>query len=627
MAVNDDQFQGPHRADGTLGAQINQRIPGGSFARRTVAIDAPAVILTVMRAENMLLEHLTALYGVTTAQRVLPRLNALLDAWSGKLPALSPTRALGELPLTERDALLITYADQVREPGVAPLQTLGAFATRHLPGLVSGIHLLPFYPWSSDDGFSVKDYYAVDPAFGTWDDIQKLSQNFDLMFDAVINHLSAQSEWFKKFLAGDPAFQDFFVSVDDAPDLSRVIRPRALPLLTEFPSFAGPRRIWTTFSADQVDLNLRNPEVLLALLDVLLFYMGQGARLIRLDAIAFLWKEAGTTCLHLPQTHRVIQLMRAMVDAVAPRTLLITETNVPHVDNVSYFGNGTNEAHLVYNFALPPLVMHSFAAGNALKLTAWARALAVPSRQVTYFNFLASHDGIGINPVRGILTEAEIDGLVARTIEHGGLISYKHLPDGSKAPYEMNISYFDALSNPASTEPDDTQIRRSLCAHAIQFALAGLPGIYFHSLFGSRGDRAGADTSGIPRRINRQKIDRSTLEKSLADPASRPARVFAGMRSLLHVRGASPAFHPSAPQETIAADPRLFVLRRHSADWREEMLCVQNVSGETVNTVLPAPLRKDGTWRAVIGTSPGIIARESTTVAPYEVIWARRDGG
>ena len=439
---------------------------------------------------GVLFDHLVALYGEATAQKFQPDLERLLNKWRGSLPA-SPalTRAMpAALPLSERDALLITYADQVSATGETPLRTLGDFSQAHLQGIVSGIHLLPFYPWSSDDGFSVKDYYAVDPAFGTWADIRRLGEHFQLMFDAVFNHMSAQSEWFKKFISGDPGYQDFFVTVEQTPDLSQVVRPRALPLLTEFETAAGLRRVWTTFSADQVDVNARNPAVLLALIDVLLFYVSQGARYIRLDAIAFLWKEIGTACLHLPHTHRIVQMMRSVLEEVAPNTLLITETNVPHVDNLSYFGDGTNEAHLVYNFALPPLVLHTLATGDATKLTQWAQSLRLPSSCVALFNFLASHDGIGVNPARGILENAEIDALVARTLERGGFISYKHLPDRSQVPYEMNINFFDALANP--DESPDASIARAICAHAIQFAIIGVPGIYFHSLFGSRGDRA-----------------------------------------------------------------------------------------------------------------------------------------
>lgn len=541
--------------------------------------------------------YLTDLYGPGGASEVLPQLVRLLET-AVRANVSAPTQQL-----SERDVLLIAYADQLRADDEMPLATLAGFARERLRGVVSGIHLLPFYPWSSDDGFSVKDFFAVDAAFGDWADIDGFRPDFDLMFDAVFNHMSAQGEWFRKFLADEPEFRDFFVTVPENPDLSEVVRPRALPLLTEFQAARGPEKVWTTFSADQVDLNFKNPAVLLATVRALLFYVQHGAKFIRLDAIAYLWKEVGTSCIHLPQTHRVIQLMRAVLDEVAPGVRLITETNVPHTDNISYFGDGTNEAQLVYNFALPPLVLHSLATGNVEKLTRWAATLDTPAPQTTFFNFLASHDGIGMNPARGILSQAEIDALVARATEHGGFVSYKHNSDGSKSPYELNITYFDALSNPAAGEPEDVPIKRFLVAHAIQFALAGVPGIYFHSLFGSRNDRAGAETSGIHRRINRQKLSRVELEAELAQSDSLRVRVFEGLSQLLAQRRANPAFAPQARQQLLNLDARVFAVERESADGQHRMRCLHNVSNETVSLTAGKEM-------------PGL-----GSLAPYEVRW------
>ena len=260
--------------------------------------------------------------------------------------------------------------------------------------------------------------------------------------------LPSQHEWFQAFLKDDPQYRDYFIVVEGNPDLSQVVRPRALPLLTTFDTPSGPKQVWTTFSADQVDLNFRNPDVLLEIIDTLLFYVAQGAQFIRLDAIAYLWKEIGTSCIHLPQTHRVIRLFRSVLDAVAPHVMLITETNVPHNENISYFGNGRDEAQMVYNFALPPLVLHTFHTGNSRVLSKWAAGLNLPSDHTTFFNFLASHDGIGVNPARGILSDIEIDALIERVIQHGGLVSYKDDASGVQIPYELNINYFDALSDP-----------------------------------------------------------------------------------------------------------------------------------------------------------------------------------
>lgn len=519
------------------------------------------------------------LYGEPKASGILLRLQTRLARFreQSRPPAFAePTTQA----FTQRDVLLITYADQVRNGSESPLSTLAEFCARHLKGTISGVHLLPFYPWSSDDGFAVKDFCAVEPSYGTWEDIARLGANLDLMFDAVINHVSAQGEWFQRFLANDPRYVDFFITVGGSSDLSQVVRPRALPLLTEFAATSGPRKVWTTFSADQVDLNFKNPAVLLAALEALLFYVSRGARFIRLDAIAFLWKEIDTACLHLPQTHRIIQLLRAVLDAVAPHVLLITETNVPHSDNISYFGDGTNEAQLVYNFALPPLVLHALQTGNAEKLTRWAQSLELPSDRVTFFNFLASHDGIGLNPARGILSDAEIDALVRHTLEHGGFISYKDMPDGTRWPYEMNINYLDALSNPAAGEPVELAARKFLTAHAIMLSLRGVPGIYFHSMFGSRGDRPGAEASGIPRRINREKLDRVRLEVELNETGSLRGCVWSGLKELLRIRCAHIAFHPQAVQRVLATDGGVFAVCRIGPEKNERVICLHNVSAQ-----------------------------------------------
>ena len=555
---------------------------------------------------NAIAAELAFLYGAERARSIEPRLRKLIPPSGTPTPRSElrrdpgngppPPRGERGLALTQRDVVLITYGDQVREPGTAPLRTLGAFLGDHASELISGVHVLPFYPSSSDDGFSVIDYRAVDPALGGWDDIAAIGRRFDLMFDAVLNHVSAGSEWFRRFLADDPAYRGWFITVQDDPDLSQVVRPRTLPLLTPFQTPSGERRVWTTFSADQVDLNVADPDVLLELLDVLLFYVRRGARFIRLDAIAYLWKEIGTPCIHLPRTHAAIRLMRAVLDEVAPEVLLITETNVPHRDNVSYFGDGTDEAQLVYNFALPPLVLHAIATGRAAALASWAAELRLPSDRVTFFNFLASHDGIGVNPVRGILPRSDIDAMVERALAHGGFVSYKHDPDGSKSPYELNIGYFDALSDPAAPEAIETQVRRFVAAHAIMLAMPGVPGIYFHSLFGSRGDRAGAEASGIPRRINRQKLALAELERDLADPGSLRSRVVAGLGGLLGMRRSCTAFHPAGRWEVIAGDPRVLAIRRLAPAGGPSVLCLHNVSGERV---------------------------EALGLDPYEVRWSR----
>ncbi|MEW5719281.1 MAG: sugar phosphorylase [Chloroflexota bacterium] len=566
-----------------------------------------------MKPQKNSLSHLIELYGNDLGRATLTRLATVLDKYRGRIP---PPRAPG---LTARDAILITYGDQVRAPHQVPLRTLADFCATHLRDVVSGVHILPFYPYSSDDGFSVLDYRVVNPALGSWEDIARLRQNFRLMFDLVANHVSAQSEWFQEFLRGDSGYADYFIRVPEGADLSQVVRPRALPVLTQFATPSGIQNVWTTFSADQIDLNYRNPDVLIEIIDVLLSYVARGAEFIRLDAIAFLWKEFGTPCLHLPQTHRIIQLLRAVLDEIAPHVMLITETNVPHQDNLAYFGDGANEAQMVYNFALPPLTLHAFHTSDASTLSRWASALTLPSTRVTFFNFLASHDGIGLTPARGILSDAELGALVARARTHGGFVSNRNNPDGTTSPYELNINLFDALNDPHAPKSLETQVDRFIAAQAIMLAFVGVPGIYFHSLFGSRGWREGVARTGNNRTINREKLERAALERELADAGSRRHKIFVRYANLLRARTAHPAFNPYGAMKVLDAGPTIFALLRGESPGA--VLCLQNVSafGQTVERDIVGLL--DSQRVIDLLTEQVLDANQARMLSPYQSRW------
>ena len=351
------------------------------------------------------------LYGYGRADTVVRHVDRLLrvhDAHSTPEMRAAEASFDPRQRFTEKDAVLITYGDLVISEGRTPLQTLSDFATLFFRGLVTTIHVLPFFPSSSDRGFSIVSYEEVDPKLGSWDEIARLGQGFRLMFDGVFNHVSAKSRRFQKFLAGDPEYDRFFrvfssrEEIDD--DLLRlVLRPRTSDLLSEFATVEGTRWLWTTFSRDQIDLNFRHPRVLVEVLEILLYYVRRGADLVRLDAVTYIWHELGTSCAHLRQTHEVVKLVRDVLDAAAPHVALVTETNVPHADNVTYFGDGSDEAQMVYNFALPPLVLHAFVTGSAEVLSGWAAGLVPPSETTAFFNFLDSHDGIGLMGARGIL--------------------------------------------------------------------------------------------------------------------------------------------------------------------------------------------------------------------------------
>ncbi len=579
------------------------------------------------------------LYGAEAGAEIWPPLAARLAAFPGRVASSLRQEAVAAATarrgLTERDAILITYGDQFREPGRPPLQTLHDFLNDHLHDVISGVHILPCFPYSSDDGFSVIDYRRIDPALGDWDDVVAIGRDYRLMFDFVANHISQHSAWFQAFRRGEAPYRDYFIVVDPGADLSQVVRPRALPLLTpvEVADATGrhTRHVWTTFSDDQIDLNYANPQVLLEMTDVLLEYAARGAEIIRLDAIAYLWKSIGTSCIHLPQTHAVVKLWRAVLDAVAPHVLLITETNVPHADNISYFGRplaetgSTPEAQRAYNFPLAPLTWHALQAGDASRLTVWAAALQPPTPTAAFFNFIASHDGIGVLPARGILADAEIEGLVAQTLAHGGRVSYKANPDGSTSVYELNITLYDFLNDPDRPDPA-RDVARFLASQAILLSLAGVPGIYVHSLFGSRNCHACFAETGRARSLNRQKFARAALESVLDDPASHERSVFDGYRRLLRARRAEPAFHPAGGQQVLDLGPAVFAVLRTPPHAGRPVLCMTRVVPQPQSLALSpasgacyAPYG----WRDLIGGGvyPAAPGQIEVGLAGYQTIW------
>lgn len=535
------------------------------------------------------LRLLTFLYGSETAAAVAPRVERLVAA---ARPAGIRDR------WSERDVWLITYPDQFRAPGEAPLRTLDRFFSDHLDPWMNGLHVLPFYPWTSDDGFSVTDFSQVDPIYGTWGDVEALAARRRLGVDAVLNHMSASSGWFRGFLDGDPRYAGFFRTADPGADLSAVVRPRTSPLLTPFESPAGTRHVWTTFSADQVDLDYANPEVLLAVLEAVLGYGDRGAGFIRLDAVGLLWKEEGTSCMHLPQTHAVVQLLRSCLDDAHPGVLVLTETNVPHAENVSYFGDGTvPEAQMVYQFPLAPLVLHTLRRGDAGDLSVWAAGLDLPVPGTTFFNFLASHDGVGVRPLEGLVAPGAVEALVELTAAAGGQVSSRAGPDGAPVPYELNSTWYDLLA--AGVDSQAAGLARHFASHAIMLALRGIPGLYVHSLFASPNDHHGFAASGRARSLNRSKFtDSAELDANLADPSSRAARALAGLQRMCRWRASHPAFHPDAGQRILDLGTQLFAVEREGVGGARALVVV-NVTGDEV------PLRLSGTWAAFDGGEPG----------------------
>ncbi len=547
-------------------------------------------------------------YGRETGGPLADALIALALTRRAEMP---PARAEG---WSERDAMLITYGDTIREAGQMPLRALGAFLRKHLGSSVSLVHLLPHFPFSSDDGFSVIDYRKVREDLGDWDDVEALAADYRLVFDAVVNHVSQHSDYVKGHCSGDPARADFAVAIPEGTDTSSVLRTRNLPLLHPFETVRGVEWLWTTFSADQVDLNFRNPAVLVEVTDVLLFYAVRGASMLRLDAIPYLWKELGTSCAHLPQTHEIIKLWRDLLDLAAPHLLLLTETNVPHKENVSYFGERGDEAQIIYNFSLPPLLLWALHSGDASVLTRWAATLDYIGPRATYLNITATHDGIGMRPTEGILTEVQRQELCDLARRHGGDITGKRNADGSVSFYELNVTYFDALNDPAAARPLDEQIDRFVLSQAVPMALMGVPAFYLPAMLGTRNDQALVVSTGRARSINRSSFDVAALERELADPGGLRARVLARIKRLLDLRATLPAFHPDAAQEIPDLGPSVFAVLRRDAATGQTVLACHNVASATAAVRLP-----EGAWRDAIADSRPALG--DVSLPPFAVCW------
>lgn len=517
---------------------------------------------------------------------------------------------------SQRDIVLITYGDSLHKKGDAPLNTLYKFAKRYLKGVFSTVHILPFFPFSSDDGFSVKDFFSVNADLGSWKNIKALGNDFQLMFDYVLNHISAESDWFKKYLRKEKGFEELAIEVDPSIDLSRVIRPRSLPLLNEVKKISEKTvHVWTTFSADQIDLNYKSIDVLEKMVEVLLYYVNQGARILRLDAIAYLWKEIGTNCIHLTQTHDLVKLFRKILDLVAPDVMILSETNVPHNENISYFGDGSNEAQMVYNFTLPPLLFYSFVKEDSTALSTWAKGLHLESESNTFFNFTASHDGIGVRPLEGILPNDEIKQLIEIVKENGGYVAYKLNPDGSESPYELNITYIDALLN-KKMEIDKYHSNRFLASQAIQYTLPGVPATYIQSLLGSRNWEEGVRLTNRARTINREKLQIDNVLSELENPESFRSKIFYKYFELIKARRRQPAFHPNAPFKIIEVGSKAFAIARYCKD--QVIYAITNISSKPVTV----SLSEDGAPNRMNDLLTGsYLNKSSVRLKPYQYVW------
>lgn len=570
----------------------------------------------VVQLRQRIEERVRNVYGEDQVTSVTDR---IFKTTSLKSKAIQATQEQNKWD--EHDILAITYADSIQRRGELPLNTLYDFSQRELKQCINKLHILPFCPYSSDDGFSVIDYNSVNPDHGDWHHIERFQQHFTVMADLVLNHCSSQSKWFQNFCTNTDPGKDYFIDASRFSDLSQVIRPRSTPLLTTVQTNDGEKEVWCTFSEDQVDLDFANPDVLIEILKIIQLYLDRGIRIFRFDAVAFLWKEDGTNCVHRPQTHELIKLLRLVIEQLEPSAIIITETNVPNKENLSYFGNG-NEAHLIYNFSLPPLLLYTMLSGDCRHLKKWMMSMPPARRGRAYLNFIASHDGIGLRPAEGLLTESEQKNLIGTIRQFGGEISMRRTPEGDLKPYEANISLYSALAGTIADGHDEWQQERFICAHTIMLALEGLPAFYIHSLLATENDHQSVAEAGELRAINRHHWCADQLEDSLNDPEQHHKAVFDELRRRINIRRNQAAFHPNATQYTLHFGNQVFAFWRESLDRNQSIFALHNISHVTQTIPLvELNLIATETWYDVLNGDHYDHNDSHIELPPYSCVW------
>ena len=521
----------------------------------------------------------------------------------------------------QRDVVLITYGDSIITDDEMPLNTLHHFLMQNCYGTINSVHILPFFPFSSDDGFAVIDYSSVNESLGDWGDIQVIANDFKLMSDLVINHCSSRGAWFQNFQRCEGPGHDYFLSVDDTFRTNKVVRPRTSNLLQEFETLDGTKNVWCTFSRDQVDFDFRNPEVIKAFVKIIRQYLDNGVKIFRFDAVAFLWKQSGTDCINLDQTHEIIRLFRTLIEHADPEAMIITETNIPNDQNLTYFGNA-NEAHAIYNFSLPPLLVNTLITGDSTYLKSWQMSMPPAQNGTFYFNFIASHDGIGLRPTEGLLSEQQLNSLLETMQNFGGRVSWRSTKEGYSKPYEINISLYDALRGTVKGGEDDSGMDRFICAHAIMFGLEGVPGLYIHSLLATGNDYVKLENTSHNRAINRHRWDYDDLKIMLENDENQHYQALDRLQYLLRLRIRQPAFHPNATQFTLQLKKRFFGFWRQSIDRRQSIFCVSNISRKPRQLYL-SDLNLIGTdrwWDLITGDEINF-DKQDMLLAPYQTVW------
>ncbi len=523
---------------------------------------------------------------------------------------------LNKINISEKTSLIISYGDNIYSSQSSSMKIFQKFFQKNLEKLFDTIHFLPFYPSSSDSGFAVKDHYQIDRKIGNWSDLKKISKSKKIMADVVINHASARGLWFKNFLKRKRPGKDYFLTVNSKFNTSKVVRPRDHKLLKKIKIFEKNDYLWRTFSPDQIDLNFKNPSVLLRFIKIIIHLINNGVTIFRLDAIAYLWKQNDTKCINLSQTHEIIKLLRVVTSLLNIQTLIITETNLPEKENLSYFGKN-NEANWVYNFSLPPLLIHAFLFENSLYLNQWSRKLPSTKHGNCYLNFIASHDGIGIRPTEGILNEKTLSSFLKRLKKNGSKFSYRKVQNKSKKVYEANITVFDALKKSDFDPKGLFFLERYISAHAIMISFEGVPAVYFNSLFGKSNDEAKYIITGNNRDVNRYKWNFNNITTKLRDKKSKQSIFYRNIGALLKIKRKQKAFHPNASRININLGSKIFCFKRISKDKKQSIICMTNLSSK----IQTPNFKKIGNHRDLLNSNLKFREGTSLILKPFQTVW------
>jgi sucrose phosphorylase len=450
----------------------------------------------------------------------------------------------------ESYAVLITYADGVYKKGEATLVTLRELLSKYFGSLSKVVHILPFLKSTSDGGFAVSSHKSIDEKFGSWEDLNSISNKHFLMADLVLNHVSSSHPWVQQFIkCQEPGLSNVFSPSQDL-DWKNVIRPRSSSLFSQINTEDGQKQVWTTFGPDQVDLNWLNPKMTVEFLHLIITYLSNGIKWLRLDAVGFIWKESGTTCLHLPKAHSIVKILRILLNDLLKDGVLITETNVPQKENLSYL-IPEDEADMAYNFPLPPLLLEAIITSRADILNSWICDWPELPETTTLFNFTASHDGVGLRALEGLMNEQRIKDLLINCEKRGGLVSHRRLSNGVDKPYELNISWWSAMEDPGR-DSNRFQYERFLLTQLFVMSLKGVPAFYLPALLASENDIKNFSMTGQRRDLNREKFKSENLAAVFKNPESNANKNLRYLRSAMDVRAKLPQFHPQSQMECLS---------------------------------------------------------------------------